>query len=135
MPLNIPAITEIVVSVRECLQLQVLPNCEDTALNLNLRICMSLLNTIERELELGNAFSDQEQTLLRELLTQLEPDRRGTIELMDNDELGSALEGYLTNRPEAPSDPRIIETLYQLALAKMAIDNPRYPAYRKLKNP
>lgn len=133
MPRNRPNTTEIVSAVRECLQQQVLPSCVDGELSLNVRICMSLLNTVERELQSGGSFDCQEGKILAQLLKALVPEKHAEIDSMSTTELNLMLLEYISNKPQACMNKAIIEALYEITLAKIAVDNPKYPAFKKLQ--
>lgn len=129
---NRPTATDILDAVRECLQEQILPVCTDSAVNLNVRICMNLLNTVGREIGSADEIFQQERNTLGALLACLNADKYANPSRMSNEQMNLALQDYISLNPEAVVDKRIITALYAITLAKMSIDNPKYPLYRKL---
>ena len=133
MPNSRPDMAEIISAVRECLQEQILPVCNEPALNLNVRICMSLLATVVRELDRGAALAELEHHLLCDVLAELQVSARSDLEQKDNYQLNQVLTDLLENVPNAATDRRIMDALYQITLSRLEIDNPKYPALKAAK--
>lgn len=85
------------------------------------RIALSLLRLVRREVEAGDGLLREERRSLAALL--------GTD--ADVATLNAALCGRIRRREIDVADPGLLRHLRRTALAKLAIDNPRYSAYRR----
>lgn len=119
MPLNRPTLNEMLESVREWLSEELLPELSDPAQRYKARIAANVLAIAGREVAQGDALDQLEQQLLSEFI-----DAQGNAR-----QLSSGLCENIRQRQNA-GDPQLLDALERIAMAKLAIDNPRYSTYR-----
>ncbi len=125
MPINRPKDAELVQSVIEYLSETLKPQLVDNkALYYNTLVAINVLKIVERSLLQGDEYSKRETELLGQLLKT-----EGTL-----DELNEMLIAQIDNGEQSLENKQLIETLLDISMAKVAIDNPKYSTYKKLSN-
>lgn len=119
MPINRPDRQELVTSVREMLEDQLVPALDDKALLYQCRVSVNILKIVERELERGGAMLEGERQRLSALLGE-------TGEL---DELNASLIRRIRAGEFDDAPPALMEHFLSTTLDKIAIDNPGYSTY------
>ena len=115
-----PSAIELLQAVRSFLQDQAIPRLEGRAA-FHARIAVNALAIVERGLELGPAQSAAERERLETLLG-----RTGTL-----DELNRELCRRIRAGEVDLDTAGLLEHLRETTLAKLAVDQPRYAAYRR----
>ncbi len=124
MPLDRPTHTEILEAIEALLDREIKPRLEGE-LGYQVRIAISLLRTLRRELPATPALEALEATASAELMPDLAP----TSAKQANAELCARIrDGRI------PADDRtLLAHLRASTLAKIAIDQPRYASYLDVK--
>jgi hypothetical protein len=117
-----PTAVELLRVIREFVETQAMPRLEGRTA-FHARVAVNALAIVERELELGPAAADAERGRLRALLG-----RDGTL-----DELNRELCRRVRAGEVAADSPGLRAHLWETTLAKVAIDQPSYAAYRKAR--
>ena len=115
-----PSPIELLRAVRSFLQDQAIPRLEGRAA-FHGRIAVNALAIVERGLELGPAQDAAERERLQTLLG-----RSGSL-----DELNRELCRRIRAGEMGLDTPGLAEHLHETTLAKLAVDQPRYAAYRR----
>ena len=115
-----PSAIELLQAVRSFIQDQAIPRLEGRAA-FHGRIAVNALAIVERGLELGPAQDAAERERLEALLG-----RTGTL-----DELNRELCRRIRAGEVDLDTPGLAEHLRETTLAKLAVDQPRYAAYRR----
>jgi hypothetical protein len=115
-----PSAIELLQAVRSFIQDQAIPRLEGRAA-FHARIAVNALAIVERGLELGHAQSAAERERLEALLG-----RTGTL-----DELNRELCRRIRAGEVDLDSTGLLEHLRETTLAKLAVDQPRYAAYRR----
>ena len=115
-----PSAIELLRAVRSFLQDQAIPRLEGRAA-FHGRIAVNALAIVERGLELGPAQDDAERERLEALLG-----RTGSL-----DELNRELCRRIRAGEMDLDTPGLVRHLRETTLAKLAVDQPRYAAYRR----
>lgn len=123
MPLNPPARLQLFDIALEVLERGPMPSTGDAAAY-EMRIALSLLRLVRRELALGDELLEDERSRLTGLLGG-----SGDVAVLND-----ALCERIRHRDLRIADPDLRRHLRLTTLAKLAIDNPRYPAYRRAAN-
>ncbi len=116
-----PSVIELVQTLSQFMQQQLAPQLTG-AVAYNTRIALNVLAMIERELTLGESLEQAEIQRLSQLLG----------ETGDKLELNKQLIGKIQKEELDYSSQALMDHLYQTALGKLAIDNPRYASYQKV---
>ncbi len=122
MPVNRPQSDELVQSVREMLEQQLLPALEDKALIYQCRVSINILKIVERELSSGAAMLQAEQERLAALLG--ENGEQGELDAMNEQLVQRIRAGEFDQMPA-----ELLAHFLATTLDKMAIDNPGYSTY------
>ena len=118
-----PDLVELVVAVREFLEQRALPKLEGhTAFHA--RVAANALAIVERQLRLGPEAEAAECSRLRALLG-----RDGSLAELNRELCAAIRAGRL-----GLDTPGLAEHLRETTLAKLAVDQPRYPSYRRATN-
>ena len=120
MPTACPTHEELIESVREFVEQEILPAVEGR-LAFNTRVAINVLGIVQREIALGEAADEAERAGLVELLG-----RAGSRE-----ELNRALCEHLRAGEQDIPAPALRKHLSKTTMAKLAIDNPKYASYRR----
>lgn len=123
MPVNRPNSRELLESVREMLESQLLPTLEDSNLTYQCRVSINSLKIIERELAQSGPMLAAERERLAALLG--EEGKEGTVET-----LNARLVERIRRGDFDSDDAALLAHLRSTALDRIAIDNPRYSTYR-----
>jgi hypothetical protein len=115
-----PRPPELVSIVAEFLRASVLPVCSGR-LAYDLRVAVNALEIVARELTIAGASDAAEAARLAVLLTA-----EGSLEDLNRLLCARLRDGRLT-----ASTPGLIEHLWETTLAKLAVDQPAYAAYRR----
>jgi hypothetical protein len=115
-----PSAIELLQAVRSFIHDQAIPRLEGRAA-FHARIAVNALAIVERGLELGPAHDAAEQERLETLLA-----RTGTL-----DELNRELCRRIRAGEMNLDSPGLADHLRETTLAKLAVDQPRYAAYRR----
>ena len=115
-----PSATELLRAVQEFIREHAMPQLDGHAA-FHARVAANVLGIVERELELGPQFAAEERERLRELHQS-----DGELETLNRELCARIRSGELT-----PGTPGLMDHLWQTTLAKLAIDQPNYAAYRK----
>jgi hypothetical protein len=119
-----PDLVELIGAVREFLEQRALPKLEGhTAFHA--RVSANALAIVERQLQLGPEAEAAERSRLRELLG-----RDGGLEELNRELCAAIRAGRI-----GLETPGLLEHLRETTLAKLAVDQPRYPTYRRATNP
>jgi hypothetical protein len=118
MPTNSPTSVELLAAVQEFLRAHVLPQLTGSD-KYHLQVSLNALAILAREFATAGALDDAEQARLHNLLGF-----SGTLE-----EGNRALCARITERKLTYRDNRLMDHLWQTAIGKMSIDNPRYATY------
>jgi hypothetical protein len=120
---NRPNTHELVESVREMLEGQLLPALTDKGLVYSTRVAVNILKIVERELQQIDGLIHSETESLRSVLGAQDGD-------VDLDTLNSLLVAKI-NQGEFDSDNKELLAHFQRSvLGKIAIDNPLYSTYK-----
>ena len=120
-----PELVELVRAVREFLEQRALPKLEGHT-GFHARVSANALAIVERQLQLGPDAEAAEGARLRALLG-----RDGSL-----DELNRELCAAIRAGRIGLETPGLFEHLRETTLAKLAVDQPRYPSYRRaLRSP
>jgi hypothetical protein len=114
-----PRAPELIEAVREFLE-RILPELKGHSA-FHGRVAANVLDIVKRELELAPTTDAAEHARLRVLLGT-----DGTL-----DELNRLLCQRITSGEMPLEAPGLIEHLRETTLAKLAVDQPRYPGYRR----
>lgn len=114
-----PRAPELIEAVREYLE-RILPELKGHSA-FHGRVAANVLDIVKRELELSPATDHAEHDRLRALLGT-----DGTL-----DELNRLLCRRIRSGELALDAPDLVEHLREATLAKLAVDQPRYPGYRR----
>jgi len=115
-----PSPIELLQAVRSFLQGQAIPRLEGRAA-FHARIAVNALAIVERGLELGPSHDAAEQERLEALL-----DRTGTLHELNRELCRRIRAGEMDL-----DTPGLPQHLRETTLAKLAVDQPRYAAYRR----
>ena len=115
-----PAARDLVVAVREFIESVAMPNLQGHAA-FHARVAANALAIVERELSIAPDANAAEHARLTALL-----DRDGTLEDLNRALCAAIREGRVTLDTQGLADH-----LWETTLAKLAIDQPRYAAYRR----
>ena len=115
-----PSAIELLQAVRSFIHDQAIPRLEGRAA-FHARIAVNALAIVERGLELGPTHDAAERERLETLLA-----RTGTL-----DELNRELCRRIRAREMDQGTPGLVAHLRETTLAKLAVDQPRYAAYRR----
>jgi hypothetical protein len=115
-----PSAIELLQAVQSFIEDQAIPRLEGRAA-FHARIAVNALAIVERELELGPSQNASERERLERLL-----DRTGTL-----DELNRELCRRIRAAEVDLDTPGLAAHLHETTLAKLAVDQPRYAAYRR----
>lgn len=115
-----PSAIELLQAVRSFIHDQAIPRLEGRAA-FHARIAVNALAIVERGLELGPAQDAAERERLETLLA-----RTGTL-----DELNRELCRRIRAGEVDQDTPGLVAHLRETTLAKLAVDQPRYAAYRR----
>jgi hypothetical protein len=118
MPTDRPSRTEILEAVTSLLDRDVKPHVSGPT-GYHLRVAIHLLRVLEREIELGPRLDEVEREGLAALLEDLPEHDRSTASLC----------ARIRDGRIAHDDPRLRAHLRAITLAKLAIDQPKYPSY------
>lgn len=116
-----PSASELVEAVRAFLEQRVLPELEGRTA-FHARVAVNALAIVARELEHGPAARAAELIRLRALLAGTGDD----VVALNRELCARIRAGELTL-----ADPQLVEHLWQTVLAQLAIDQPKYEAYRR----
>lgn len=120
MPINRPTTGELVESVREMMEENLLPSLEDKNLIYQSRVAINVLKIVERELQQLQDLLDSEQQGLQDLLGEKGGIESLNVRLVDK-----------INAGDYDGDNRQLITHFeQVVLKKIAIDNPSYSTYK-----
>jgi hypothetical protein len=130
MPVNQPNVSQLCEALQEFLGREVTPAVADDGLKYKLKIAMNVLGIIARESELGEGFRHLEYSALNEYLG---------CDVESTDPKSSASESTDVNQrlldrirsDDISREDDLLAALERIAVAKMAIDNPRYASYLK----
>lgn len=86
------------------------------------RVALNLIHILERELTLASPLAEEERARLRTL----------TGDATDLRTLNERLCALIAAGTPGIGDPSLLDHLRRSACAKLAIDNPHYPTYRRL---
>lgn len=114
-----PSARDLVTAVREFIETVAMPNLEGHA-GFHARVAANALAIVERELTLGPQAEAAEQARLKALLG-----RDGTLEELNRALCTAIRAGEIDLQTQG-----LKEHLWETTLAKLAIDQPRYAAYR-----
>lgn len=124
MAQKFPRDCELLASVAEFLKQDIQPIIDDPAVDYRLKVALNSLGIVGRQCESGADMEALEQSILSRLL-----DSDGSSDSL-NAELAIALR---EERVDA-TNPKVVAAMKAIAMAKMAIDNPRYSTYLTLKD-
>ncbi len=114
-----PDPVELVRTVAETLRLRLMPQLSGAAA-FEARVAANALDLVARQLELAGASDADEH---RRLVALLGHD--GTLAELNRELCARIADGRI-----APADPLLAEHLWATSLAKLAVDQPTYAAYR-----
>ena len=118
-----PDLVELVAAVREFLERHALPKLEGhTAFHA--RVAANALGIVERQLRLAPEAEADERSRLRALLG-----RDGSLEELNRELCAAIRAGRI-----GLETPGLARHLRETTLAKLAVDQPRYPTYRRATN-
>jgi hypothetical protein len=118
MPTDRPDRLEILDAVTSLLDRDVKPHVPGET-GYHLRVAIHLLRVLGRELQLGPSLGEIERDGMAALLGDLPEAERSTAVLC----------ARIRDGRIAPGDARLLAHLRATTLAKLAIDNPKYPSY------
>jgi len=118
--MNRPTAVELLEALGEHLETFVQPRLSGADAYQN-RVALNLIRILERELALGAQMAEEERARLVALLGRDE----------DVVTLNARLCDMIANGALSAADPRLLDHLRQSTLAKIAVDNPRYPTYAR----
>ncbi|QQD17925.1 hypothetical protein I6N98_16525 [Spongiibacter nanhainus] len=122
MALGFPSDRQLLEAIRQFLKEEVQPAITDPAVAYRLKVAANSLSIVARECEQSEALSQLEQTRFSQLLAV-----QG-----DAEELNRQMAQALRDGALDAADPEVLTALKEIALAKLAIDNPRYSSYQAL---
>lgn len=124
-----PTVEELLEAVEEFLRDEAMPRLEGRA-SFHARVAANVVAIVRRELATGTELDGAERRGLLELLAG---DENGSDSLGERStkELARELCRRIRSGAMAPDEPRLREHLWETALGKLSIDNPRYRAYRR----
>ncbi len=120
MPSNRPTSAELLEAVGGFLKTEVLPQLSGNH-KYHLQVALNALAILGREMASAAQFDQAERTRLSALLKAA-----GTLE-----ELNRMLCLKIRDRELSYRDPRLLDHLMHTAVAKLAIDNPKYATYAR----
>ncbi len=118
---DLPSAEELIEAVREFLTESAMPELTGRT-RFHARVAANVLGIVSRQLERGEESDDEELERLRSLLG-----RDGSLA-----ELNQILCRRIRSGEVGIDDAPLIEHLWQTTLAKLAIDQPNYAAYRRV---
>lgn len=118
-----PTAIELIQSVSDFLRDDALPKL-DGLTAFHARVAVSVLEMVQRELELGPQADSDERAILAGLLGH--SGERGL------EELNQALCRQIVNGAMGPATPGLVQALLDVALRKLAVDQPTYSTYKRL---
>ncbi len=117
-----PTAIELVGTVRDFIQNVAMPQLEGRA-SFHARVAANALGIVQRELETAPEANTHEQKRLAAIL-----ERDGTLE-----DLNRELCTRIRNGELDLQSPNLADHLWETTLTKLAIDQPKYSAYRKAR--
>jgi hypothetical protein len=120
MPSNRPTAEELLEALGGYLKAEVLPNLSGNA-KYHLQVALNAVTILGREIASAAEFDEAERAQLSALLGV-----SGT-----RDELNRLLCQRIRDRQLSYRDPQLIDHLMETAMAKLAIDNPKYATYTR----
>lgn len=121
MSSNRPDTIELVESVREMLETELLPSLKDNTQVYNSRVAVNVLRIVERELKQIDAQEEAEVESLCQLL-----DAVGDLEALNSLLVKKIHQGEFDDE-----NGKLMAHFQQTILGRIAIDNPRYSTYKK----
>ncbi|MEQ8745379.1 DUF6285 domain-containing protein [Pyruvatibacter sp.] len=115
-----PAAKDLVTAVREFIETVAMPKLEGHA-GFHARVAANALAIVERELAIAPVEDAHEAARLNGLL-----DRFGTLRELNDALCNEIREGHITLET-----PGLADHLWKTTLTKLAIDQPRYAAYKR----
>lgn len=122
MALGFPSDRQLLEAIRQFLKDEVQPAITDPAVAYRLKVAANSLSIVARECEQSEALSQLEKLRFSQLLAV-----QGDAEELNRQMAQSLRDGELD-----AADPEVLTALKEIALAKLAIDNPRYSSYQAL---
>lgn len=122
MALGFPSDRQMLEAIRQFLKEEVQPAITDPAVAYRLKVAANSLSIVARECEQSAALAQLEQTRYSQLLSV-----QGEAEALNRHMAAALRDGELD-----ATAPEVLAALKEIALAKMAIDNPRYSSYQAL---
>jgi hypothetical protein len=123
MSCNRPNTHELVESVREMLEGQLLPALTDKGLVYSTRVAVNILKIVERELQQIDGLIQNESESLRSILG-------AEVGEIDIDTLNTLLVEKINQGDFDSDDSELLAHFRRAVLGKIAIDNPRYSTYK-----
>lgn len=120
MPLNRPSSGELIASVREMMEAELLPALEKKSLAYHCRVSINVLKIVERELQQQAGLESLEAQGLEHLLGM-----SGSPQAMNAELVRRINEGDFDGDPG-----QLLAHFQNVVLAKIAIDNPHYSTYQ-----
>jgi hypothetical protein len=120
MPSNRPTVNELLEALGGYLKAEVLPNLSGSS-KYHLQVALNAVAILGREIASGAEFDDAERDRLLALL--------GVSSTRE--ELNRLLCQRIRDRQLSYRDPKLIDHLLATAMAKLAIDNPKYATYTR----
>jgi len=117
-----PTSQELVAAVRDFIQNVAMKQLEGRA-NFHARVAANALSIVQRELELGPEGNDNERERLKTLLNQ-----DGTLFQLNRELCARIRAGAI-----GLDTPGLTDHLWKTTLSKVAIDQPKYSAYKKVR--
>ncbi|HYM01666.1 MAG TPA: DUF6285 domain-containing protein [Stellaceae bacterium] len=117
MPLSVSPAADMVATIRDYLEAEILPVLRDDKW-FNVKVAINALATIERELRLGSKANAEEVERLTALLG-----KTGSLE-----ELNRALARAIRDGSLSIEDARVLDHLRRTTADALAINNPQWPA-------
>ena len=118
---DLPAAEELIDAVREFLTESAMPELSGRT-RFHARVAANVLGIVSRQLEMGEQSDEAEADRLRALLVQ-----DGSLA-----QLNEVLCRRIRTGEIGVDDAPLVEHLWQTTLAKLAIDQPSYAAYRRI---
>jgi hypothetical protein len=115
-----PTPTELIKAVAEFLRNDITPQISGHSA-FKLRVAINALDLVTRQLALESSSDAAETARLTQLL-----DMQGSL-----GELNRALAGRIANGEADLNTPGLADHLWQTTMAKLAVDQPNYAAYRR----
>lgn len=116
-----PTAAELIAAVADFLEKKAAPQL-DAHTAFHLKVAVNALRIVERELQQGPAAVDAERARLVALT--------GDAQATDVHALNAALCARIDDGKIATDDPALRDHLLRSVLARMAIDNPKYPSLK-----